>query len=256
MNIIEKNYNWNGKLSFQNQINTIILHHAEAIECTADDIHSWHLQNKWTGIGYHFFVRKDGKIYRGRPENTIGSHTKGNNINTLGICFEGNFKIEDMNYTQLQAGSELVCYLKEKYNITEVKRHKDFIATDCPGDKFPFDKMVNKKFINNENKENLILDFQKAAMADGFDFPKYGCDGYYGKETEEVMKVCVVKKRTSYKNKNTTKLVQRLLSIKEDGLCGEKTQEAIKLFQMREGLVVDGICGYNTWKVLLNIKES
>ena len=61
--------------------------------------------------------------------------------------------------------------------------------------------------IENTNKENLILSFQRAAQADGYDFPKYGCDGYYGTETEAVMKICIVKQRKTYENKNSTKLV-------------------------------------------------
>ena len=56
MNIIEKNYKWNGNLKNRKSTNRIILHHAESKSCTADDIHSWHLANGWAGIGYHFFV--------------------------------------------------------------------------------------------------------------------------------------------------------------------------------------------------------
>ena len=51
MNIIEKTYKWNGKLSNRKATNRIILHHAESKSCTADDIHSWHLSNGWAGIG-------------------------------------------------------------------------------------------------------------------------------------------------------------------------------------------------------------
>ena len=221
---------------------------------TIEDIHSWHLQRGWTGVGYHFFIKKDGSIYRGRPEDTIGAHTSGNNSNSIGICFEGKYTIQTMPESQIKAGQELVSYLKNKYGITKIKKHKDFMATDCPGDKFPFERIVNGEVVNNINKENLILSFQTAAKADGFDFPKYGCDGYYGTETENVMKSCIVKKRDSYKNKNTTRLVQRLLGIKEDGLCGNNTDKAIKEFQKKNGLVADGCVGLNTWKVLLNIK--
>ena len=120
--------------------------------------------------------------------------------------------------------------------------------------KCPWIKYIEKDKINVKNDKNLILEFQLAAQKDGFDFPKYGCDGYYGSETEAVMKSCVVKKRDSYKNKNTTRLVQRLLGIKEDGLCGNNTSNAIKEFQKKNGLVSDGCVGLNTWKVLLNIR--
>ena len=255
MKIIEKSYNWKGKLSTRTRIDEIVLHHADAKECSADDIHSWHLQRGWSGFGYNFLVRKDGKIYRGRPENTVGAHTSGHNLNTIGICFEGDFSQEYMGDIQIKAGQELVKYLKDKYNINVVKGHRDYMATDCPGKNFPFDKIVNMRITEEiNNDKNLILEFQLAAQKDGFEFPKYGADGYYVSETEAVMKSCVVKKRDSYKNKNTTRLVQRLLGIKEDGLCGNNTSNAIKEFQKKNGLVDDGCVGLNTWKILLNIK--
>lgn len=163
-----------------------------------------------------------------------------------------------MSELQIQAGQELVSYLKNKYGINQVKKHKDVTATDCPGINFPFDRIVSdikeNNNIENTNKENLILSFQKAAQADGYDFPKYGCDGYYGTETEDVMKICIVKQRKTYENKNSTKLVQRLLGIKADGLCGLKTTEAIKTFQRKNKLIADGCVGLNTWKILLDVK--
>ena len=117
MNIIEKTYNWNGSLKNRTSTKRIILHHAESKSCTADDIHRWHLANGWAGIGYHFFVRKDGSIYRGRPEGVVGSHAKGANHDSIGICFEGSYMTETMNQTQINAGRELVAYLKKKYGI-------------------------------------------------------------------------------------------------------------------------------------------
>lgn len=143
MNIIEKTYKWASKLSKRKTTKRIILHHAEAVKCTADDIHKWHLNNGWSGIGYHFLVRKDGTIYRGRPEDTLGSHAKGANSDSIGICAEGSYMKETMPEAQKQAIKELVAHLKSKYGITKVQRHKDVTSTDCPGTNFPFDEIVN-----------------------------------------------------------------------------------------------------------------
>ena len=107
-------------------------------------------------------------------------------------------------------------------------------------------------------KENLVLAFQKAAKADDNTLlPKYGADGDYGKETEEAMRKCVVKRRLTYQYKNCTKLAQRLLGFTDkniDGKCGAQTVKAIKEFQKKNGLIVDGAIGLNSWKVLLGIK--
>ena len=251
MEINEVNYKWNGSLSKRVKTNMIVLHHAAAKECTPQQVHQWHLNRGWSGVGYHFFVSRSGKIYRGRPEYAIGAHATKYNSTSIGICFEGDYTVQSMPKEQLEAGKELVAYLKDKYNITNVKCHRDLMATSCPGKNFPFNEIANAS--NITIKENLVLSFQKAAIADGFEFPKYGADGSYGNETKSVMQKCVVKKRAEYKYKNATKLVQRLLDIKQDGLCGNQTSEAIKNFQKQNNLVIDGSCGPATWCALLGI---
>lgn len=94
-------------------------------------------------LGIIFFVRKDGSIYRGRPEEVVGSHAKGSNSDSIGICFEGSYMTETMGQTQINAGRELVSYLKKKYGISKVQKHKDVCSTNCPGTNFPFDQIVN-----------------------------------------------------------------------------------------------------------------
>lgn len=247
MEIKEVKYDWTGSLAKRSTIDMIVLHHADAKSCSAKQIHWWHICRGYSGIGYHYFVNKQGEIYKGRPDNVIGAHAKGYNSTSIGICFEGAFTKETMPEAQVQAGKELVAYLKKKYNINKVKKHKDLMATDCPGSLFPFEEIVGQE------EENLVLSFQRAATADGFKFPKYGCDGAYGDETKSVMEKCIVKKRLIYRYKNATRLVQRLLGIEQDGLCGKNTEAAIKKFQKENGLVVDGCCGLQTWLKLLNI---
>jgi|TARA_R110000744_G_scaffold278950_2_gene391147 hypothetical protein len=54
----------------------------------AEDVHRWHLQNGWDGIGYHWVI-SEGKCEAGRPEYWIGSHARSNNTNTIGIMLFG-----------------------------------------------------------------------------------------------------------------------------------------------------------------------
>lgn len=143
MNIIETNLSFS-PLSSRTHTNRIILHHAAAKSCDAATIHDWHKNgNGWAGIGYHFVVRKNGTIERGRPENAIGAHASDNNSDSIGICFEGDFMLESMSQEQIDAGRELLTYLKKKYGINKVQKHKDVGATTCPGTHFPFDAIVN-----------------------------------------------------------------------------------------------------------------
>ena len=85
MKVIETNLKFTGTLGKRASTNRIVLHHAAAAACTVENVHSWHITNGWGGIGYHYFVRKDGSIYRGRPEDTVGVHAGNHNDDTSRI---------------------------------------------------------------------------------------------------------------------------------------------------------------------------
>ena len=99
-----------------------------------------------------------------------------------------------------------------------------------------------------------VKEWQEAAIADGFAFPKYGADGKWGAECEAVAKKAVCKKRIIYKNKNLTKLVQRVVGVTVDGKFGNATKNALMGYQKLHGLEDDGECGINTWRCILGIK--
>lgn len=141
MNIIETPFNWKSALTKRKKTDYAVLHHSATKNSTVDDIHKSHINNGWSGIGYHFYIRKDGKIYRGRPLDTIGAHTEGANSQSIGICFEGNFENELMNTVQMTSGQQVISYIKSVYPNIFIKKHKDFNVTSCPGKNFRFDEM-------------------------------------------------------------------------------------------------------------------
>ena len=103
------------------------------------------------------------------------------------------------------------------------------------------------------NKNAAVKEWQTAAIADGFKFPKYGADGVWGAECESVAKAAVCKKRLTYTNRNLTKIVQRKVGVKADGMFGKDTDRAVRNYQKANGLAVDGCVGINTWKKILGI---
>lgn len=116
---------------------------------------------------------------------------------------------------------------------------------------------LTKKVVTGNNvgsKNNAVLEWQKAAIADGFKFAKYGADGRWGKECENVAKQAVCKKRSTYKYKNLTKIVQSAVGADVDGKFGKDTENFVKAFQARYALKVDGMVGINTWKRILGVK--
>nr|DAI81909.1 MAG TPA: endodeoxyribonuclease I [Caudoviricetes sp.] len=229
MKINEVTYKWNGALTKRRSTTRIILHHAAASRCTAQQIHSWHLANGWVGIGYHFFVRKDGSVYRGRPEDTVGAHAGNNNYDSIGICFEGNFMTETMPVVQKRAGQELVQYLKDKYGISKVQKHSDVNATGCPGTRFPF----------KEISEGAAAGKPAESTAEGFTavFPQLS-------KGDKGDKVRVLQELLRGKGYD-------LGAYGADGDFGGATRGAVMAFQVRNHLSADGIVGKNTWRKLL-----
>lgn len=117
------------------KINKIIVHHSanERANDTAKSIHSAHLSNGWAGIGYHFLIRSDGTIEKGRPQSAVGSHCPGANTGSLGICLSGNFEKAMPAAVQIEALIWLMAKLMQSYNIVTVLPHSAYVATACPG---------------------------------------------------------------------------------------------------------------------------
>lgn len=146
MNLIQTNLTFRA-MTWGNIPQALVLHNADASQCTVYDVHQWHLENGWSGCGYHYFVRKNGTVEKGRPDNAQGGHCSGHNKNTLGICFEGAYMKETMPVAQLQAGIELIQYLFTKYGTLPVYGHKELFNTDCPGTNFPLAELKAAKTI-------------------------------------------------------------------------------------------------------------
>ena len=117
-----------------------MLHHAAAPTAAPADVHRWHRSQGWAGIGYHLYIRKDGSVHAGRPLWAIGAHVLNHNSHTLGVCCEGDYDTETaMPAPQLAALRETIAYLKTQYPEAQVKRHRDYGGTVCPGRHFPFE---------------------------------------------------------------------------------------------------------------------
>jgi len=142
MNIIQPQYTWANELAKRTNTNYIVLHHTAGSGMSAEAIHQSHLANGWAGIGYHFYVRKDGTVYRGRPIEVAGAHCVNFNSQSVGISAEGNFETEAMNDTQKAAIAEVLRHVLSLYPKAVVVRHRDMNQTACPGANYPFDAIV------------------------------------------------------------------------------------------------------------------
>ena len=119
----------------------IVVHHigmATNDDVSAETVHQWHLNNGWSGIGYHFLIRKDGTIEQGRPLGTVGAHVYGENRHTVGINLAGNFEMGTPTEAQESSAARLIAALCTVYQLDPlwqgtVKGHRDLNATACPG---------------------------------------------------------------------------------------------------------------------------
>lgn len=260
MNIKETNLKFKG-MGVRSKTVRAILHHASAKTCSAEDIHRWHLDRGWSGAGYHFLVRKDGSVYRLRPEKYVGAHASGNNSDSIGICFEGDFETEKMGDKQKEAGKELVDYVKKKYGFSKVQRHKDVGSTDCPGKNFPFSEIAEASgsvTVTEDKKESGGLKVDgwwgvktTKALQNIFDTGYH--DGIVSNQDPAQKKYLLRADSGSWdfrgqgNGSNLIRAMQRRVGVKDDGFMGPKT---VKAWQKLLGVKVDGFMGEDTVSAL------
>lgn len=169
-------------------------------------------------------------------DNTYVYTIEGNTSSASGVVANGGAvakKKYKLTYTRI-AG-----YGRPKYDAEPEATKTESVKTN------------NKKTEFNE----AVKSWQKAAIADGYKFPKYGADGEWGSECEDVAKKAICKKCTLiYKNKNLTKIIQKAVGAEADGKFGNDTKKKVMKWQGLMGLKQDGVVGYNTWKKILGVK--
>lgn len=122
-------------------IDTIIVHCSATppnIDIGVKEIRDWHVDgNGWSDIGYHYVIRRDGRIGDGRPLGVQGAHAKGHNKTSIGICLVGGVDRDnkpDANFTAEQYISlvMLIKYLKGEFSIGKIIGHRDVSNKACP----------------------------------------------------------------------------------------------------------------------------
>ena len=127
----------------RDETNRIVFHHSLASTSSSAEIKSWHLERGFDDIGYHFVIRKNGSVEPGRNIRSIGAHAAGRNRDSIGVCFEGDFRRESP--TEFQYDSALGVYhgLCRLYNKNLcVEFHRDLFDNPCPGELFDRGKLL------------------------------------------------------------------------------------------------------------------
>ncbi|XP_023701307.2 peptidoglycan recognition protein 5 [Paramormyrops kingsleyae] len=122
-----------------------VIHHTALWPCAGprqcflqlQHIQKLHMVHRgWDDIGYNFLVGEDGSVFEGRGWGIVGAHTKGNNHDSIGIAFIGDFNNQVPTSAALSAARQLLqCgvdlgHLHPKYTLLG---HRDLADTECPG---------------------------------------------------------------------------------------------------------------------------
>lgn len=129
----------------QSGVKYIVVHYTATPferDFSAADIDAMHKRRGWSGIGYHFYIRKDGTVEEGRSLLERGAHVRGHNHHSIGICYEGGVYANDVNTgvdtrttEQRQAMAALIYKMLKRYPNAQVVGHRDMpgASTQCPG---------------------------------------------------------------------------------------------------------------------------
>ena len=105
----------------------------------AAQVKQWHTRpvseggRGWDDIGYHWLVRRSGKVEMGRPEAVIGAHVQGQNAESIGIAYVGTC---DPTCAQVDALKGLIAKKVEQYDLqlSAVVGHNELTrGKTCPG---------------------------------------------------------------------------------------------------------------------------
>ena len=139
-------------------VNLIVIH-CSATRCnrrfTVDMLKACHnarFGNK--GIGYHYYIERDGHLYQTRDESLVGMHARHYNAHSIGICYEGGLNeqgqaADTRTPEQRAALIALLRSLKDDYPQAEILGHRELegVHKECPS----FDCQEYRDYFSGSN---------------------------------------------------------------------------------------------------------
>ena len=174
------------------KINWLVIHTAAtrpSMDIGATEIRRWHKERGFNDIGYHYVIRRDGRVEKGRPDARVGAHVLGHNTGSLGICLVGGVNenlVPENNYTEAQWRSleSLLSTLVGKYPEAYVRGHRDFpgVSKACPCfDAEPW--AASKGFRTKTNQRHWVQEIKNSRTIAGVSMTSLGIAGKSLKDT-------------------------------------------------------------------------
>lgn len=121
---------------------TLLIIHCSAVmpfqTSSVEQINKWHLDKGWAnGCGYHYVIRRDGTIEKGRPDEMVGAHCLNHNKHSIGVCYEGGLdqngnSADTRTEAQKESMRNLLTELKKKHPKALIVGHNTFSDKSCP----------------------------------------------------------------------------------------------------------------------------
>ena len=124
------------------EIRRLIIHCAATkpqADIGASEIRRWHVEGRrWSDIGYHGVIRRNGALEAGRPIHRIGAHVLGQNRDSIGLCLVGGYGSSaddefEANFTPYQRVTLSGLIRAAQGFGLSVHGHNEFAAKACPG---------------------------------------------------------------------------------------------------------------------------
>lgn len=206
--------------------------HVTATPPTSDigvkEVRTMHLARGFSDCGYHYVIRRSGKVEAGRPQGDIGAHVEGFNSISLGVSMVGGVNAKgkpENNATpeQMAALEKLLRHLTTIYPDAVICGHRD-LSPDKDGD----------GYIEPHEFTKACPCFDAIPWAAAKGLPAAPIRGTWDKKAPPELRPMASDARSVY--------LQRLLARAGfqfgpiDGLIGPKTTEAIRGYQLSVGL--------------------
>ena len=149
------------------RIDAIALHHMAHPTADIYEVQRWHLNQGWRAFGYNYWVGFDGKIYEGRGLH-MGAGVANQNDHIISIGFAGNYQsgggldVNTMSDAQFNAGVDIIKWVQKQVpGAKRIGGHGEFMATACPGDKFPLEEMKTLQKRGEKEEATMAKTVQK-----------------------------------------------------------------------------------------------
>jgi peptidoglycan hydrolase-like protein with peptidoglycan-binding domain len=215
------------------------------IHCSASDnpahdnvatIDQWHRENGWAGVGYHFFIRKFGRLEMGRDLEKVPAAQAPYNAGTIAICLHG-LSINAFTLEQFDTLQGLCHQINEAYDgAVTFHGHSEVAKKTCP------------VFIY---RDVLNLTAEGALPRSSFAVQALKLNGPSRLPMDTGIEVAPIKTRALRLGDSGALVRDLQITLtnlgyfpgKVDGKFGGRTRSAVLAYQADNHLITDGIFG-------------